>query len=281
MANELSTVAIEARALPASGYMGLPNAYHIYLVDQVDRSLAWPCFGRSYSADDPGDIVITASIFQELAVAFVQPNSFAQYMGGLANAVNGTCHTIANRILILSDQPNANVSNSVDDPYSVIVFGKYGFGTAQFCELLQQTFATVGQSYSIPSGLLDAVLSRAQNPYQDELSAWEIVISTQLGVNIQALLNSNPALAQGALQVLTSYCKDRDDMYEQCFDYKQGQAPTGAQIAAIKAGLQKLALAYTDNVLDALTVNKIISQDQENTFKTEIDAYINKVGPAV
>ena len=273
----LTHVKIEARALPAPGYMGLPQAKHIFLTS-ADHSFGWPCFGRGYTSSDPGSLVYTALIYKEWALALAQPDSDDQYLAGVANTINGTCHTMANRILALSDDDNANVSNSIDDPYSVLVFGKYGFGTGQLCEILTKSFEKTTQTYAASSTLLDTVLERVRNPFKDELKAWEIVIREQMKIDISELLNSSPNLADAALSVITSYCEARNAMYELCFDYTKGQAPTQEQAAKIRMMLKDLALDYVQNVLNALTVSNYIFPQQRDAFESAIKAYIDKLG---
>lgn len=276
MSNSPITLApVEARALPAPGYMGLPEAKHIYLVAR-DHSFGWPCFGRGYSPADPGELVVEAAVYQEWARELAKPDCGDQYLAGVANTVNGTCHTIANRILALSDRDNANVSNSVDDPYSVMVFGKYGFGTRQFCELLGQSLERTGLQG--PDGVLEQVRARVMNPFKDELQAWATVIQNQLKIDVNRLLATSPELASRALAVMTAYCQDRDAMYERNFDYRQGRAPNGEEIGRIRAGLKDLALSYVHHVLEALTVSHLITLQQRDAFEAGIKAYVEQMG---
>lgn len=277
MANSVMTVTtVEARAVSVPNYLGLPQANHIFLVS-LDRSFGWTCFG-SYDPPDAGKLVNTSPIYKEwaleLAPELARPGcNPLQYMAGVANRVNGTCHTLSNRILALSSEDSANVSNSIDDPYSVVVFGKYGFGTNQFCDLLTQSFNKVSQ----PNSLLDKVLERARSPYKDELDAWKIVIYEQLKINISHLLEPSPGLADKTLAVMASYCMARDAMYEQCFDYKQGRAPNKDEIAQIRTRLKELALEYVENVLNALTVSNRISPQQKNAFESVIKGYVDRI----
>ena len=275
MSADMSLVAVEARALPAPGYMGLPNANHIYVVS-TDRTFGWPCFGRSHTAGDGSALVTTATIYKEWAFELAEHDSNAQYLGGVANTVNGTCHSIANRILALSTTPDASVAPSADDAYSVVVFGKYGMGTSQFCEILRETFQRVSARYNAPGALLEDVLARVRNPVAEELQAWEAVLRATMQLDVEQLLRSNPALHQQALSVLARYAADRDAMYERCFDYRSGRAPNAAETAAIRSGLATLAWRYVSDVLNALAASGSITNQQRDEIGTRIRAYVEQ-----
>ncbi len=265
---------LEVKGLAAPGYMGLSQAYHIFLVS-ADGTYGWPCFGRGRECMD-GSIAIGAfPVFVDWAKALAMPDSCEQYMAGVANTVNGTCHTIANRILALSEEEHANVSASVDDAYSVLVFGKYGYGTRQFCELLEKSAAMA----SIPPALVEKVQRRVQNPL-DELSAWCRVVQQETQMDIQTWMRSNPAVKQAALTYVAAWHQERDQIYETNFSYEAGRAPNEQEMKNIVNTLKTQATKHLGNILVSLEQTGMISQSQRKTIEAKLLSVVGNLGTA-
>lgn len=266
---------LEAKGLAAPGYMGLPQAYHIFLVS-ADNTCGWPCFGRGRECE-VGSIAIGAfPVFVDWAKALAGPDSSEQYLAGVANTVNGTCHTIANRILALSEEEHANVSASVDDAYSVLVFGKYGYGTRQFCKLLEKSAAMA----SIPPALVEKVQRRVQNPFEDELSAWCRVVQQETQMDIQTWVHSNPAVKQTALTYVAAWHQERDQIYEANFSYETGRAPNKNEIKNITNTLKTQATKHLGNILASLEQSGMISQSQRKAIEAQLLSFVGNLGTA-
>ena len=245
--NMLDMKEVTARALPAPGYMGLKDAHHVYLTESQNHQTSWGCFGRSYMPSEPGSNLGTFKIYLHWATVFVAPNAEPQpqYQGGIYNTVNGTCHTIANRILALSDNNQANVSASVDDKYSVVVFGKYGAGTEPFVQLLRDSAAQA----SIPDTTLESIIARVKKPEEDELTAWAEIIQSLLNIDIKAWLDGNPAIKNAALIEMRSWCDERDTIYQNNIPYPQMPLPPSA-VEKYRQALLRAAIQKITNILE-------------------------------
>lgn len=275
--NEATLLPVEARALDAPNYMGLPEAKHIYVVGKYDRNRNWGCFGRGYSPNDGAQLVCDTTIYQEWVLKFAPYTNTSSYQSGVANTVNGTCHTLANRILALSEDDNACVAKSIDDAYSVVVFGKYGSGTIQLINLLSESFRQACQAKAMPESLLMKVKNRVMNPYDDELNAWCYVIEKRFNVNVEQLFKSFPTARITARAWLKDYCEERDRLYADVFDYTRGVGPTDREKRIFMNGLVGLAMKHVDLMLNALTLNQLISETQRRQLIQTIKDYIGGI----
>lgn len=271
--NEGTLLPVEARALAAPNYMGLPEARHIYVVGANAREKDWGCFGRGYVPNDRSELICSTIIYEEWILKFADYHNTSSYQSGVANTVNGTCHTMANRILALSDDENACVAYSVDDAYSVVVFGKYGSGRVQLANLLSESFTEACKQKKMPQSLLVKVQERVMNPYDDELKAWCYVVKQRFNMDIEQWFKEYPAGRIAVRALLMGYCIDRDNLYVQCFDYTKGKAPSSNQSILFRKGLVDLAMMYVSLILDAMALRHMISETQKKELIQTIRNY--------
>lgn len=272
--NEGTLLPVEARALPSPNYMGLSIAKHIYVVGRDDRSKNWGCFGRKYTPNDHSELICSTNIYEEWIMKFADYHEENTYQAGVANRVNGTCHTLANRILALSDDDNACVAHSIDDAYSVVVFGKYGSGRIQLANLLSESFVEASKVKCMPESLLVKVQERVMNPYDDELKAWCLVVKEHFNMNVEQWFKKYPAGKIAVRALLMSYCLDRDNLYVQCFDYTKGKKPTDNQADLFRKGLIDLAMLYVGVILDAMALGHMIAESKKKKLMETIKDYI-------
>lgn len=277
-----NNVPIEACALPAPGYMGLKEARHVYLTCPTDRKLSWGCFGRGYTHGDQAELLYTGTIAKEWALALnpytddaVQHPSF---QAGVANTVNGTCHTLANRLLLLSQDEKADVSTSIDDAYSVAIFGKYGSGLLPASRLLDKSFMLAKEHAPLEEAALWNAQKRLWNPYVDELAAWVRIAEEHVKISIRPLLSANPDLAALAVGVITSYAAERNSAYERNVDGSKDTPPTPQQAQAFMREIKALCKKYVHALLESLGVLGKLSPALVKEFTIFIDNFIDSVG---
>lgn len=273
----VENMCVQARALPAPGYMGLPNAHHIYVVEKDACTYHWGCFGRTYSPHDNSEVVCEARLYKSWVMSFDYPpcDSGPDPQGGVVNTLSGTCHTLANRLLAISPDANASVIKSPDDAYSVMVWGKYGFGQKQFLKMLDDSFSKANKDgANMGEDILQGVKAKVSNPYEDELDAWCSVIYNLTGIDAKAFLSSNQIMHDAAIFALTLYCIDREDLFVARFTDNLTSIPSDDEKKLFWSDMEGLAIRWISLVLQMMVKYGIISENQKDAVEAKLKEYL-------
>lgn len=257
---------------PIEEHLGVRDVYHTFLTFSDDLQKSWGCFGDSYYGGNDRDFA-TFSIYTDWAAAYVAMDTEVGghmqgqrfYEGGLYDTVTGTCQTIGNRLLALSEQENTSISELADDQISVVVFGKYGAGIAYGIELISAAAVAAG----IPEETKNKVIARLLSPEEVELKAWCDVLGKTLGVDLNAWLASNPDKKAAALAQIQTWMQKREEIFARFFSppLTPGQLPDNIvllyRIEIAGAAIERLGeigrlLDVSDDVIWTL-VSKIVA----------------------
>lgn len=216
---------VEAYALESS-YI-IADGWHTFIVDD-SRSIEWTNFGRGWADGGNRECVASTRLYFEWANHFVPCSKvvrrqegdkklladLASGTGGIDFAVNGVCHTLANRILVIADG-EADVRKAKGDHHSVFFYGKYGFGLEYFKQLVREAHAKAASEHDIPEQALTTVLSRIDNYLDDELLSWRYIAQEVVKIPVDDLLRKN---IQGGLaearRRLQAYVNEREAIYK-------------------------------------------------------------------
>lgn len=270
---------VEARAIPSPGYMGFQNANHIYVVEKDTHEYHWGCFGRTYSQNDGSKVVCDTRLYKSWAMSFDYPpcGSGSNPQGGVVNTLSGTCHTLANRLLAISPDVNASVAQSPDDAYSVLVWGKYGFGQKQFLKMLDDSFSMANKNDAhMDEQILQEVKTKVSNPYEDELDAWCCVIYNLTGIDAKTFIDSNQIMHDAATYALTLYCVNREDLFVAHFTDNLTSIPSDSEKKSFWTDMEEHAIQWTSLILQMMVKYGIINENQKNIVEAELKDYIAK-----
>ncbi len=88
---------------------------------------------------------------------------------GIRNKIDGSCHCVANRILVLAD---IDVSQAYGDTLVMLFYGKYGFRLAEYIERIKQTAQEINKESPdrIHDEIVEKIASKLLSYKSDELS---------------------------------------------------------------------------------------------------------------
>jgi len=275
----VENISVQARAIPSPGYMGFQNANHIYVVEKNKYEYHWGCFGRTYSPNDGSAIVCEANLYKSWVMSFDYPtcDSGSNPQGGVVNTLSGTCHTLANRLLAISPDVNDSVAQSPDDAYSVMVWGKYGFGQKQFLRMLEDSFTEANKNEAnMAEEILQKVKTNVSNPYEDELDAWCRVINNLTGIDAKAFLEGNQIMHDAATFALTLYCLNREDLFVAHFTDNLTTIPSDSEKKSFWSDMKEHAIHWVSLILQMMVKYGMINEAQKDLVESELKDYLAK-----
>lgn len=202
---------IEAYSMPSSTFV--PDDSHVMVIN-IARDMEWDDFGGGWSDRRTKTLQASTNAYKQWLLNFCKPTATPTETG-ITFMENGVCHTAANRILIVSDG-DTNVRLAPGDEYAILFFGKYGLGISDFKKKLKDSFNKTAKSYFMPNCILDDVLKRIDNSWEEEWSAWRLVAEKECDLDVRRILNKN---VSGGFSNAERHMKDfiakRENVYAQ------------------------------------------------------------------
>ncbi|MGE4266365.1 MAG: hypothetical protein AB7F25_02910 [Deferribacterales bacterium] len=262
----ISLMTVEAYSLD-SAYV-VPNSTHSFVVSKSDRSIQWTNFGRGWGTSDPKTLVATVNCYKEWLMTYVPPGTEGS-RGGIHFCVNGVCHTLANRELLVCDA-SADVRQAAKDEYAVFFFGKYGMGLDQLRQLLVTAYNTVTAGYTDNQNAYNTVMNRLSSYIDDELLAWRKIAIEEAGIDVDGILAKSPQAGLAiARQRLQAYVTAREAIYS---DYLAGRLDQHGVQNKIKTTI----IQHTSDYLNWLSTIHYISESDRSTYINRISAFLDR-----
>ena len=153
-------------------YGGFDGTDHVFIYS-TELNKQWKCFSsREYDRNDC-TFILSTELPRELFLNLMSENSELY----VRNQITGTCHTIANRALILANE-DLDVRDSGGDDISVVLFGKYGVNINAYKDILKVQCEKIYGENS--SSYLDTYFSRVDNCLDFEIDSWVSFISRNI-----------------------------------------------------------------------------------------------------
>ena len=175
----ITLMPIEAYSMPSSTFV--PDDSHVMVIN-IARDMEWDDFGGGWSDRRTKTLQARTNAYKQWLINFCKPTATPTETG-ITFMENGVCHTAANRILIVSDG-DTNVRLAPGDEYAILFFGKYGLGISDFKKKLKDSFNKTAKSYFMPNCILDDVLKRIDNSWEEEWSAWRLVAEKECNLDV-------------------------------------------------------------------------------------------------
>lgn len=158
--------AFRAHAIATSvyGHISTGGLDHVFVTSSEGHD--WGCFGRG------ADYIAQARVIAEGAGiaewADLINGTDANSPTGITNFIDGTCHCVANRLLVLA---GTDVSAAKGNELVILLYGKYGFRIQEYVARVQSAAAEVNQKApgAISDAEVEAVVSRITGSLSDEL----------------------------------------------------------------------------------------------------------------
>ncbi|OGV42521.1 MAG: hypothetical protein A2X46_04440 [Lentisphaerae bacterium GWF2_57_35] len=146
----------------------------------------WGCFGRGASQIDKSKCRIVAE-GQGIAEWARLINGHDQaHPTGITNFIDGTCHCVANRLLVLAGVDACEASGNFLVNF---MYGKYVFGLNAYRDLAEKSAneLNTNKPYSIPDSEVARVLAQIEGHITDELAIMQKDFEAQFPLDIETL----------------------------------------------------------------------------------------------
>jgi len=267
---------IEVREYIIQGkYCGfVENADHVSLYSS-DLNGFWGCFGRGKNEQElagsqPG---VTANVPKNWLLQYAPFGSEVL----VRNLISGTCHTIANRILLIATE-DKDVKTSGGDIVTVIAFGKYGIGLQDLKNKLKESFEKSASTYA--PEMLEQALSKLDSLHY-ELDAWLELIHSQIEAHHDDLKqydgfieNLKAVPKENYEKYLKAYVEKREEIYN------KHNLQNNWDTNQINEYRKELANACKDSIIEAIISEMkpehgdIVRSVLDNKIKQVIQSYL-------
>lgn len=170
----------------------------------------WGCFGRGVkNNDDPANTKLLKQGEGNSAWAQLINGEDAEHPTGITNYIDGTCHSVANRLLLLAD---IDASDASGNAIVNFMYGKYGFGIAAYRDLVERSADQLNRSQpdSVPADELSKVLKQIEGYIEDELATVKKDFEQQFPLDID---NLPPLQRSGLRQIYTDFHNQRNEAH--------------------------------------------------------------------
>jgi hypothetical protein len=237
-------------------YQGFENTAHVSVYSQ-DLGEIWPCFSKDESKN--GTVILKTQVPKTWLMAFAPPKSEVL----VKNLISGTCHTIANRILLIANE-NVDVRAAGGDIITVIAFGKYGIGLQDLKNELRDSFKEISANYE--PEILEQTLSKLDS-VNLELDDWINFIHSQIEKHHESLKQYDNFIEklkfipkENYENYLRAYINKREEIYNK---YNLQNNWNQSQINEYR---KEIVFACMGSIIDAIIL-EIKPQDNENVRK--------------
>ena len=266
----MSLLDVECYASRPSGYFHQDGSHGF--VTSKDRTITWNNHGGGYDSRKK-ELAGSSKMYREWAMEFVPPNNIPKC--GIEFGVNGLCHTLANREMLLTEDGPSMKGSYMDYPL-VVFFGKYGLGLSQLKELLKSTYDATVTRYNDPYNAYRKVIARLEPSafLDDELDAW-IDMAKSWGIKVDEIMRKPLASREYAKMRIYTLVNEREEIYRQYQSSKNGNYRDMQ-----KKIVERVRINMT-NCLNYLVQISYISQIECSIYVTNMNAYLATLTTAI
>lgn len=239
---------------------------------QDQQGVVYPVFNKNPSGES--NAFLTVKIPQSLFAQLGIQTEVADSCMGVYNKLNGTAHTVMNRMLLLTEDGPTITDQSIGNIHSSIIYGKFGLDIKPFLDTLEKAYAESQEAFSGSRTTYERVLATLNNPIEYDKQAWCDGIRVQFGIDMKDIFRRWPLAESYFDTFLNKVTADRADIYRSVMS----QRSPGPD--AVQEFLSKLEISVLQNVeklLDEAVKWSVITAEEEKEYLEEIKDFCDQV----
>lgn len=237
-----------------------------------DIGTKYPIFNNNM--DSPATSLIPFEVpeklFGLLNISLTESNTCM----GVYNKLNGTAHTVMNRMLLLDPNCPIVTNNSIGNIHSSIIYGKFGLGINEFIDTLNQVYADSGEAFSGSQGNFQKLLSNLYDPIEYDKDAWCCGIMLQFGIDMSSLF-SQWILAEKYFDIfLNNITSDRMDLYN---SISSGKEPNETMVKEFLSGYKDIVVKHAEVLLNEAVRWGVFTKEKTDKYMNGIKSFADSV----
>lgn len=193
---------------------------------------------------------------------------------GVYNKLNGTAHTVMNRMLLLAANGPIVSNNSIGNIHSSIIYGKYGLGIKEFTDLLNQVYADSGVAFFGSPENYQELLANLHDPIEYDKDAWCRGIELQFGIDMNMLFAQWRYAEKHFDIFLNNVTSDRMDLYH---SITSGKEPDKTMTKEFLSGYKDIVVKHAETLMNEAVKYGVFSQDKMNKYMNGIKLFADSV----
>ena len=193
---------------------------------------------------------------------------------GVYNKLNGTAHTVMNRMLLLDPSGPIISNNSIGNIPSSIIYGKFGLGIKEFIDILNQVYADSGEAFAGSPSNYQEVLSNLYYPIEYDKEAWCCGIRLQFGIDMNTLFSQWPFAEKYFDIFLNNITDERMDLYN---SISSGKEPDKTMAKEFLSGYKDIVVKHAEALMNEAVYWRVFSQDKMNKYMNGIKSFADSV----
>lgn len=193
---------------------------------------------------------------------------------GVYNKLNGTAHTVMNRLLLLSQGDPAVTDQSIGNLHSSIIYGKFGLGIQDFIASIEKTYAESQEAFSGSRTAYEKALSKLNNPFEYDKQAWCDGIRIQFGIKMQDIFSQWPLSETYFDTFLNTVTSNRIDIYRSVMSEMQ---PGQEAAKTFLSRFEDQTLQNIGTLLDEAVRWNIITSEDKTEYISTIKNFCDRV----
>lgn len=237
-----------------------------------DIGTNYPVFNHNMSSPttDLISFEVPEALFDLLNISLTECNTCM----GIYNKLNGTAHTVMNRMLLLDPNGPIVSNNSIGNIHSSIIYGKYGLGIKEFIDLLNQVYADSGEAFAGSPGNYQELLANLYNPIEYDKDAWCRGIELQFGIDMNTLF-AQWRYAEKYFDIfLNDVTSDRMDLYH---SVSSGKEPDQTMAKEFLSGYKDIVVKHAEVLMNEAVKWGVFSQVKMNECMSGIKSFADSV----
>lgn len=247
----------------------IPNAKTLSLCADFDTN--YPIFNHNMSS--PATDLITFDLSEELFNLLNISSTECSACMGVYNKLNGTAHTVMNRMLLGRKGPIVSC-NSIGNVQSSIIYGKFGLGIKEFVEFLSQVYADSGVAFVGAPDNYQKLLANLYDPIKYDKDAWCRGIKFQFGIDMDTLFSQWSHAEKHFEMFLNDVTSDRMDLYH---SIASGKEPDQTMAKEFLLGYKNIVLKHAETLMNEAVKGKVFSQDKMDEYMNGIKSFADSV----
>ena len=232
----------------------------------------YPIFNRNVLTES--ESILTVSIPQSVFSCLDFQIGTVDCCMGIYNKLNGTAHTVMNRLLLLTSGEPKVTDRSIGNLHSSIIYGKFGLGIEQFIASVEKVYVESQEVFSGSRTAYEKVLSKLNNPFEYDKKAWCDGIRIQFGINMQDIFSKWP-LAEKYFDIfLNKVTSDRIDIYRSVTSEMQ---PGQEAVKTFLSRFEESTLKNIEKLLDEAVRWTVITAADEKQYLDVIRRFCDRV----
>jgi hypothetical protein len=257
---------VQCYAAVPSHYFGQDGSHGF--VTNLDHTIQWTNHGGGFD-DRKKTLAGSSQMYWEWSTNFVPTTNVDKC--GVDFGVNGVCHTLANREMLLTQDGPSMKGTFMDYPI-VVFFGKYGLGINRLKELLKSSYDTTMASYADPYNAYNKVIARLEPDafLDDELDAW-IEMAKAWGLKVDEIMSKPLASRTYAKMRIHTLVNEREAIYQK---YLDGQITSTGDM---QRQIVERVRVNMNNCMDFLVQIDYMTQAEKDSCTTTMNTYLTSL----